>query len=52
MAWPSGNTGVGHINEATLRPTQLVLRRVTICGYAILVSNQPPRPTQLPTHSK
>jgi len=37
--WLSGNI-VGRINEVTLRRAGLVLRRVTVRGYTVLVSNQ------------
>ena len=50
VVWPRGN-GISCINEVTLHRTQLVLRRVTICGYAVLVCNQPLGPTHPPTLS-
>ena len=50
MAWSSDN-GVDRTNEVALRRAQLVLRRVTIRGYAVLLCNQPLRPTQPPTLS-
>ena len=42
---------VGHINEVTLRQTQLVLRRVITHACDILIYIQPLRPTQPPTLS-
>jgi len=48
--WTTWQFGVvvtvfAHINEGTLRWAWLILQRMTICGYIILVYNQPPRPT-------
>jgi len=45
-AWRSGN-GVDHISAVTLCRAQLVLGWVYhLRGYAVLVCNQPLRPTQ------
>ena len=37
--WLSGNI-VGRVNEVTLRPAVLVLRRVTVRVFTVLVLNQ------------
>jgi len=41
-------SGVGCINNVTLRRAQLVLRWATVRRYIVLVYNQPLRPTQPP----
>ena len=46
--WRSGN-GICRINEVTLRRARLVLGWVTVRRYAILVSNEPLKPSRLPT---
>jgi len=37
--WINGNV-IGHINKVTPCQAGLVLRWVTVCGYAVLVFNQ------------
>jgi len=39
--------GLGLTDEVTVRPAGLVLRWVTVSGYAVSVLANPPRPTQL-----
>ena len=41
-----------YVNDVTLCQAQLVQRQVTVCGYNVLVCNQPLRPTQPPTTRK